>query len=69
MTLSDVLHAFRWLGIEEAEDIEKTPIVSVHMTKDAVLVNTLARGDDGEFFTRDDSVATNQRTYRIENDL
>lgn len=69
MKLSDVLHAFRWLGIEEAEDLDKTPLVEVRFGRDAVVVTTLSVDEEGHRFVKDDEVARNERTYRIENDL
>lgn len=68
--LSELLHALEWLGIEEAADIEKTPIQSISIDHSWVLVTTLALDENGQRWAGpNDEVATNVHAYKIENDL
>lgn len=71
MKLSDILHAFRWLGIEEADDAEETLIREVRFTADAVIVTTIDRDEDGglRFISDRGDLAQNVRAYEIENDV
>lgn len=70
MKLSDLLHALRWLGVEEAEDIEKTPIRSVIIERDSMIVLSLSKDGEGNVFpSHENELATNRRIYKIEVDL